>query len=442
MFEQHSQNPIDRVFAPPCFFVFTSLLVAGLACSTPPRSLESPNARVVQVDDVRIHLGERETLIEDDALGFSFFPDEAVSVIQTDPTLKLLVAAVTIDLNFSHWPPADVVSGSWLIEGSDMRHLDRAVEVLRPGAAGSFDNGYAGFSGSYVDPDDPAGRIYGFYHAEDQEGMAAIAGGALLPPGFHASVALATSDDGGYTWEKLGPVLTSAKVKGWTHHPGQGATGVGVPGFVLDPRGEYLYALYSDFSAAEGRGVQTCIARSRVRDGPPLPGTWEKYYQGAFSEPGIAGRESAVVSAFHLDEASASQSHVVYSDSLERYVMVTTFNFWKEWYRNKGPLRQPVHRSMPGFNSGIYVLFSEDLIHWSEPQRLIRAGVAPQLGKPISWQPTILWDPSSSHEGWLVYGWSPEFGHPLQGAVPTHMVGRRIRFESSSLLAAEPQVDP
>jgi hypothetical protein len=50
------------------------------------------------------------------------------------------------------------------------------------------------------------------------------------------------------------------------------------------------------------------------------------------------------------------------------------------------------------------------------------------VGKPISWQATILWDPGSDDEGWLVYAYSPEFGHPLQGATPPYMVGRRIRF--------------
>jgi len=416
----------------------TVLAVSVFSCAIPPRSLEQPGPIVVRAEGITLHLGERETLIADDALGFSFFPDEEVSLIRYEPTVQLLMAGVRIEVDLSSWPPLEVVPGSWLVEGADMRHLDRAEEVLLPGAPGSYDNGYAGLSGIYLDPKDPGRRIYGFYHAEDQEGMPKLAGGALAPPGFHASIALATSDDGGHRWTKHGPILTSAKPKGWSNHPGQGATGVGIPGVVVDPSGEYLYLFYTDFTGAAGKGAQTCLARSRVRDGPPLPGTWQKYHEGSFSEPGIGGRETAVVSAHHLDEASATQAHVTYSADLERYVMVITLNFWKEWLRNQGALRQPVHRSMPGFNSGIYLLFSDDLLYWSEPRRMIRSGVAPRSGKPISWQATILWDAGSSREGWLVYGHSPEFGHPLQGAMPTHMVGRRIRFEADPPLPGDP----
>ena len=402
---------------------------------TPSRALEDEAGRVLVAEGIRIHLGERRTLIEDDALGFSYFPDEAVSVIQREPTLKLLIAAVTVDVDLARWPPAEVVAGSWLVEGSDMEHLDQAREVLRPGSKGSFDNGYAGLSGVYIYPRDPTGRtIYGFYHAEDQEDMPSLSG--LAPPGFHASVALALSNDGGETWKKHGLILTSDKPKGWTAYAGQGATGVGVPGFVLDPNGEYLYAFYSDYSARDGRGVQTCLARSKVSDGPPVPGTWQKFFEGNFSEPGLGGRETPVLDISHLDQANASQAHVVYSEDLDRYVMVVVFNFWKEWKRTRGPLRQPIPRSMPGFNSGIYVLYSEDAIHWTDPHRLIRAGVAPKTGSPISWEPTIIWDTGSSLAGWLVYGFSPEFGHRLQGAIPTHMVGRRSEFEQ---LAASEQ---
>ena len=64
-----------------------------------------------------------------------------------------------------------------------------------------------------------------------------------------------------------------------------------------------------------------------------MPGSWQKYFEGRFGEPGLGGRETPVVSAHHLDEASVSQAHVAHSRELERYVMVAVYNFWKEWMR-------------------------------------------------------------------------------------------------------------
>ena len=66
---------------------------------------------------------------------------------------------------------------------------------------------------------------------------------------------------------------------------------------------------------------------------------------------------------------------------------------------------------------------------------MIATRVAPQIGKALSWEPTLIWDEGSSREGWIVYSHSPAFGHPLQGLTPTYLVGRRVRFELESELA-------
>jgi hypothetical protein len=134
---------------------------------------------------------------------------------------------------------------------------DRPHVCMRVEPPGSFDNGYAGTAGAWTASD---GRIYGFDHSEDHEDMPPLADGYI--PGFNATIVLAISDDGGMTWKKQGPVITSNKHKSYSAFPGQAFKDVGVPGFVLDPKGEYLYAYYNEMSDIAGRGVQVCVARS------------------------------------------------------------------------------------------------------------------------------------------------------------------------------------
>ena len=168
----------------------------------PFRELESPDAVTLSAAGITVFLAERRTLPEDQKQEFSFFPAQSLAILQREPTLELLVAADRMDADWSQWPPVQVTPGSWLVEGEDLEHLEHAVEVLVPGPPGSFDSGYAGMAGAWVTQ---GGRIYGFYHSEDHEGMPLLSDGYI--PGFWATVALATSDDGGLTWQKHGPVM-------------------------------------------------------------------------------------------------------------------------------------------------------------------------------------------------------------------------------------------
>jgi hypothetical protein len=77
---------------------------------------------------------------------------------------------------------------------------------------------------------------------------------------------------------------------------------VGEPCVAPDRTGMYLYGYYSDRSRAAGQGVQIALARAPL---PPEPGRWRKFREGAFSEPGIGGQDTPLVSARALDQADA-----------------------------------------------------------------------------------------------------------------------------------------
>ncbi len=347
--------------------------------------------------DISITLGERKTLLSSGGLGLDYFPDEAAVVLSKKPVYRILITAA---------------KATFLVEGSDIEHLTNSREVLRPGKPGTFDNGYAGISGAYQYSNNCWIAVY---HAEDQEGMPPIGGGI---PGFYARIGLALSTNNGETWEKAGPVITSSKPKEWTYYSGQADRGAAEPGLVLETNGVYLYAYYTELSRQDGRGEQVCLARACITKGIPMPGSWKKYYNGSFSQPGIGGLDTPVLSAMKHDKAEAIFPHVFYSKYIGKYVMTLNINYWKEYYYNTG-LK----------NSGIYISYSDNGIEWSEPEMLIRDYAVAMPGKSLSWQSAIIFDSDEGREGWLVYGYTPRWGHKYNNSgTPHYMAGSRISF--------------
>jgi hypothetical protein len=235
-------------------------------------------------------------------------------------------------------------------------------------------------------------------------------------PGFYASVGAAVSSDDGASWTKLGPVLTSSLDKDWpsSGEPRSYDQGVCGPGAVVDRNGRYLLLYYTDNSRLDGRSVQISVARADLRQGPPVPEAFKKYYWGKFSEPGLRGRESPIPArkAYQLNPVR-SYGHPVWSEFLERYVMVLNVAWWD-------PLLDDLSRD----KSGIFVAFSEDGIYWSEPRPLVQDYCYFVNGRSFSYMGSILFDDATGKSGWLVYGHSDAWGDP------THfLVGQRIAFE-------------
>lgn len=373
----------------------------ALACSPVPRGPErhTGEAKTVRTSaGVTVHLGPREVLLADGELDLHYFPDEAIALLDRGPPLRLLVSAG---------------DSSHVVEGRDLMHLERATRVLEPGPKGSFDNGYAGTAGAYRAPD---GRLYAFYHAEDHN--AELPRQAWYYSGWYGSMGVAVSLDEGRTFRKLGPALTSAKPDLSTVE-GESTWGVAAPSVVLDRTGTHLLAYYTEHSPGAGnRGVTICLARAAVAPGEPVPGSWKKYYQGRFQEPGLAGRDTAILAIEPRDEAAVLQPHVVFSVDLDRYVMILNVAWWRETWGDAELSR-----------SGIYVAFSDDGIAWSNPEPLLIEHSLPAMGRPVAWQATILWDEDSSSEGWLVYAYSKRWGPGYLLGTPHYMVGQRIEFE-------------
>ena len=109
------------------------------------------------------------------------------------------------------------------------------------------------------------------------------------------------------------------------------------------------------------------MARCSLDDGPPLPGNWKKYFQGAFTEPGLGGRETPIIDLY---PSVSWYGRPTYSKSLGKYVMVFAVNQAKEWADG-----------LPPQISGIYLALSDDLIKWSDQAKLVSYYAQRVLGK-------------------------------------------------------------
>ena len=344
-------------------------------------------------DARRSELGSQETMLADGALGLRYFPDERLAVIRTQPDCRVLVAAGI---------------ASFLLEGPELGKFTKATKVLEKGPAGAFDNGYAGITAAVRAP---TGELLAFYHAEDQEKMATVGNGI---PGFYCSVALAVSHDDGRTFEKRGRILSGQLPK---DPRGRGDQGVGEAWVFAEPQGAFLYAYYTSHERVDDRGVQICMARCPLAEATQ-PGAWKKFYEGGFTEPGLGGKDTPVMSSGQKN-ADAVFPHVVFVSALRQFMMTFCLNVWREDSRPE--------------QSGFYVAFSDDGIHWPRErlQQLWKVPVIAALGREVAWHPTFIPDDGNGTRGWLYYGYSPSWGHQPPNQ-PHYLVRRPLTLGAAA----------
>lgn len=342
------------------------------------RPVSSPKAPKIKIGEPKIHLRPTEQL--------RYFPDEVVNVLGNDPLTALIVAG----------------KSTWYCVGSNIESLKPVSEVLAPGGAGSFDNGYTGIGGVIQDNQD---RLFAFYHAEDHEGMPKIDYNDVH--GFYASVGMAVSNDGGRSFNKVGQVLTSNRQK---DPGGPSAQGVGDVSVCESGDGKHVLAYFSDWTDMKERGTQISharIAKSALDEGD----SWEKWHDNKYGEKGIGGKSTPVLT-WRKDGGDAHAPQVQYVPALHAYVMVYCVLVYKDFEKGK-PTR-----------SGIYISFSDDGIQWSRQELVYKAMTVPIPGKEIAIHPTFIISESKGKRvsGLVVCGFSPSWGHD-DAHPPHHLAG-------------------
>jgi hypothetical protein len=228
------------------------------------------------------------------------------------------------------------------------------------GGSGSFDQNYAGVGTLYYDSADNI--IIGMYHAE-----------YWYPTGgsFYASLGLAISRDLGVTWTKLGQVISPQ-----TARTGNCQVDVG-SGTMVPHADGFFYTYYVD-EATGCTGFNISVARAKISDvisaavngALPAGNLWLKYYNGAFTEPGVIDRNNpaagggAFTTLFDTG-GNAWFPSVAWDSAANKYVMA----YLAGW-------------------TGVAVRLSSDGIAWGAPTQIVTGGTDPSGGNAIFY-PTL-----------------------------------------------------
>lgn len=203
-------------------------------------------------------------------------------------------------------------------------------------------------------PDPVSGAIFGWYHREHFG----------LCPGSNLSVpeiGAAMSFDGGMSWLDMGAVITQGDPIDCSAQNGYFAGGTGDVNVMIDRENQYFYFFFGVYGGPlEGQGVGVARMPFANRYGPA--GSVKKWYNGAWSEPGIGGRITPIFPA-----------KVAWQDA-------NTDAFWGpsiHWNTYLGEYVMLLNRSccVPGFpQKGVYISFSPDLSNpasWSKPDKIL-----------------------------------------------------------------------
>ncbi|MFF7438302.1 RICIN domain-containing protein [Streptomyces sp. NPDC008122] len=230
-----------------------------------------------------------------------------------------------------------------------------------PAGSGYAHRNYCDLTGMWVDPD--TGDWYGLVHNE------------FTPQPFgdgihYDGIDYAVSTDQGRTWTVKDHVITSrystrrgdnAAFPQQTYH-----YGTGDPRLFVDTASGYFYAFYGSRIVNKGGGWAAFyghVARAPL-SGKMAPGTWRKWYDGTWTEPGVGGRESTMVPV-------GASSTTGYVPTAKEYDPA-----------NSGSVSQQVAAGLTPPTSPLFVMditYNAYLgLYLGEPQAVDQSGNAPQ----------------------------------------------------------------
>lgn len=215
-------------------------------------------------------------------------------------------------------------------KGTDFNNL-----VKQPD--GKLDSSWPGVYGQYLNDDTywintswkgTDGKLYAAVHIEYAYPGTAHGNSDSEWTWAFRKICLGSSSDQGATWHYEGEILSNANTAlgDKSTYPGDYApTGEGDPLLFIDEPGGYIYlytytAYYKKVNQSRGEwehyGRALEVARSPISSNG-ASGSWKKFYNGAWNEPGIGGKATSVVK----DSAWAAIS---YNSYLGKYVMIQT----------------------------------------------------------------------------------------------------------------------
>ncbi|MFG2640316.1 RICIN domain-containing protein [Streptomyces sp. NPDC048370] len=281
--------------------------------------------------------------------------------------------------------------------------------TVPPAGSGYSQKNFCDLAGVWVDPD--TGAWYGLVHNE------------FTPQPFgdgvhYDGIDYAVSTDQGRTWSIKSHVLTSpystkrgdtAAFPQQTYHYGDGD-----PRLFVDTASGYFYVFYGSRIVEKGGGWKAFhahVARAPI-SGKMAPGSWRKWYDGGWNEPGVGGRESNMVPV----DASSTTGYTPASDEYDP--------------ANAGTVSQQVAAGLMPPTSPLFVMditYNAHLgLYVGQPQAVDQSGKAPQqfyATDDLSKQKWRLIGDTGSHTNASWYRWFLDSTNRTSSAI----VGKNFR---------------
>lgn len=298
---------------------------------------------------VSINVGPAQQLFhagQPDALGLLDVPDMKLGIVQqADKSYRVFISGI-IGVG-GDGSTGMITTTDFLTYRVGFGTATKAQPVIgpscpgHPGAPSCWNNFDADYAGANTVFNASTGTdLLMIYHAETRN----FGSG---PPNQHspafAQVGLARSTDNGVTWVRQGAIVSGADPKPSTNPTKAGVYGVSEPYAIIAAGFIYMFYPYTPLPGATDDGPTTLqVARAQVSV-DAAPGTWTKYYNGAFgSQPGLGGLGSQIVPTVSACTRPVQPS-VAFNTYLNKYVLLFVCN------------------------EGWFFSLSADLVNWSAP---------------------------------------------------------------------------
>lgn len=252
----------------------------------------------VDIEDYDLWLSKYDTLIDQD-WKFSVLVGEEEIAFKPNDIPSSFFDASFLTLKVPGGVRAFITQGGGntiSLFGPDINNLNYEGVSLSKGSPGNFDECGAWLKGIYPLS---ATHILGWYYSEEKCNYTAEVWT------WRGSVAFVESFDGGKTWQK--PNYPNNQTITNENSFNNDTTKDDVSGGRVINDGQYLY-IFSNQSSDN----QTFVARSKISD-QGRPGTWFKFHNTSFTEPGIGGKTSSI-------PALSAQVNIIYNSFLNRYM--------------------------------------------------------------------------------------------------------------------------
>lgn len=230
-----------------------------------------------------------------------YVPDGHISKIEKNGNTTLFISAHDKSYLMQGRTLKDMV----LLTGTD----GLPKPILKPELSG-FDKDYAGFGQVIENP--KTHDLIGIYHTEVR--VNPDASDSQL-----TSIALALSKDKGFTWQKMGRIITGQNIAS----VGTSVSGAGQPSGILV--GDYIYLYFSDWNRLMADSIH--LARAPLGQNG-MPGTWEKYTGQGFRQVGLGGESTPVLWPFEWDKKIyyTANPSVSFNEYLKKYLAIFETN--------------------------------------------------------------------------------------------------------------------